>query len=94
MSFQRNILLVDDHLVVRKGVEIILSNSIPEATIYNVENYDEAIELVNVIKFDLVLLDVNINGVENIKIMNKIKSIQKEFLQFQYSKQFHQSNTF
>jgi DNA-binding NarL/FixJ family response regulator len=78
MSLQRNILLVDDHLVVRKGVEIILSNSISDATIYNVENYDEAIELVNVIKFDLVILDVNINGVENIKIMNKIKSIQKE----------------
>jgi DNA-binding NarL/FixJ family response regulator len=34
--------------------------------------------LVNVIKFDLVILDVNINGVENIKIMNKIKSIQKK----------------
>jgi DNA-binding NarL/FixJ family response regulator len=78
MSLQRNILLVDDHLVVRKGVEIILSNSISGATIYGVENYDEAIELVNVIKFDLVILDVNINGVENIKIMNKIKSIQKE----------------
>jgi DNA-binding NarL/FixJ family response regulator len=78
MSLQRNILLVDDHLVVRKGVEIILSNSISDVTIYNVENYDEAIELVNVIKFDLVILDVNINGVENIKIMNKIKSIQKE----------------
>lgn len=78
MSLQRNILLVDDHLVVRKGVEMILSNSIPGATIHNVENYDEAIELVNVIKFDLVILDVNINGVENIKIMNKIKSIQKE----------------
>lgn len=78
MSLQRNILLVDDHLVVRKGVEIILSNSISGVTIYSVENYDEAIELVNVIKFDLVILDVNINGVENIKIMNKIKSIQKE----------------
>lgn len=78
MSLQRNILLVDDHLVVRKGIEIILSNSISGVTIYSVENYDEAIELVNVIKFDLVILDVNINGVENIKIMNKIKSIQKE----------------
>ena len=78
MSLQKNILLVDDHLVVRKGVEIILSNSIPGATIYNVENYDEAIEWGNVVKFDLVILDVNINGVENIKIMNKIKSIQKE----------------
>lgn len=78
MSLQKNILLVDDHLVVRKGVEIILSNSIPGATIYNVENYDEAIELVNVIKFDIVILDININGVENIKIMNKIKSIQKD----------------
>jgi len=78
MSLQRNILLVDDHLVVRKGVEIILSNSISDVTIYGVENYDEALELVNVIKFDLVILDVNINGVENIKIMNKIKSIQKE----------------
>lgn len=78
MSLQKNILLVDDHLVVRKGVEIILSNSIPGATIYNVENYDEAIKLVNVIKFDIVILDININGVENIKIMNKIKSIQKD----------------
>jgi DNA-binding NarL/FixJ family response regulator len=78
MSLQKNILLVDDHLVVRKGVEIILSNSIPGVTIYNVENYDEAIKLVNVIKFDIVILDININGVENIKIMNKIKSIQKD----------------
>lgn len=78
MSLQKNILLVDDHLVVRKEVEIILSNSIPGATIYNVENYDEAIEMVNVIKFDIVILDITINGVENIKIMNKIKSIQKD----------------
>lgn len=73
----KNILLVDDHLVVRKGVEMILSNSFPDVTVYSVENYDEAIVLINTIQIDLVLLDINIKGVENIKIMQTIKSIQK-----------------
>jgi DNA-binding NarL/FixJ family response regulator len=72
----RNILIVDDHLVVRKGVELILKEKFNDATIHSVQNYDEALEVLKAIKIDVVLLDININGVENIKIMGEIKRIQ------------------
>ena len=78
MNKEKTILLVDDHLVVRKGIELILKTAISNLTIYSVENYDEAIELVKAVSIDLVLLDININGFENIKIMNDIKSIQTQ----------------
>jgi DNA-binding NarL/FixJ family response regulator len=74
-KLEKSILLVDDHLIVRKGVELVLLAAMPKVTIYNAENYKEAIEIVNTIKLDLIILDININGVENIKIMNEIKSI-------------------
>jgi len=72
-----NILLVDDHFVVRKGIELILNSSFEKVTIHNAENYFEAIEIVKEINIDLIILDIIINGIENIKIMNEIKSIQK-----------------
>lgn len=78
MSKAINILLVDDHMVVRKGIELILKSSLNNVTIFNAENYDEAIEVVKAVGLDLVLLDININGVENIKIMNTIKEIQSQ----------------
>ena len=74
-KLEKSILLVDDHLIVRKGVELVLLAAMPKVTIYNAENYKEAIEIVNTIKLDLIILDININGVENIKIMNEIKAI-------------------
>ena len=78
MNNGKSILLVDDHLVVRKGVELILKGAIPNATFYNSENYEETIEIVKAIKLDLILLDINIKGVENIKIMHLIKEIQNQ----------------
>jgi len=76
MKIEKNILLVDDHMVVRKGIELILNSNVLNITIYNSQNYDEAIEILKTIKIDLILLDININGVENIKIMKEIKEIQ------------------
>lgn len=76
MKSNKNILLVDDHLVVRKGIELILKNEIENVTLYNVEDYDEAIEVIKAVTLDLILLDININGVENIKILQQIKSMQ------------------
>lgn len=76
MKSNVNILLVDDHMVVRKGVELILKDKLPLATTYSVQNYEEAIEVVKTVNIDLILLDININGVENIKIMKEIKALQ------------------
>ena len=35
MNIENSILLVDDHLIVRKGIELILVGAIPTATIYH-----------------------------------------------------------
>lgn len=71
-----NILLVDDHLVVRKGVELVIADSFPKAIVYNAENYIETLEILKTIDVDLVVLDIIINGIEDVKIMKAIKKIQ------------------
>ncbi len=73
-----SILLVDDHLVVRKGIELVLLSTFPKANVYSAENHDDALDIMKTIKLDLVILDININGVENIKIMKAIKEIQSK----------------
>lgn len=77
MKSNLNILLVDDHLVVRKGIELIIADSYENAVIHSVESYSDALEILKTIKVDLILLDIIMNGVENIKIMKEIKAIQK-----------------
>lgn len=72
-----SILLVDDHFIVRKGIELILNVTFPNVVIYHAENYDEATKLIKTVKIDVVVLDIIINGIENIKIMKELKAIQK-----------------
>jgi DNA-binding NarL/FixJ family response regulator len=76
MSKNFNILIVDDHLVVRKGVKLLINDKFRSYKTYDCENYSSAVDLVGKINFDLILLDININGVENSSIMKEIKDIQ------------------
>lgn len=73
-----SILLVDDHLVVRKGIEIMLKDKINNVVVYSVANYEEALTVLKAVNIQVVLLDINIYGIENIKIMNEIKSIRSK----------------
>ncbi|MEC4003027.1 response regulator transcription factor [Flavobacterium sp. SUN052] len=77
MTDNINILLVDDHLVVRKGIELIIRDKFTNVIIHQAENYTEALEVLNVVTIDLIVLDIIINGIENIKIMKTIKNVQK-----------------
>lgn len=72
----KNIVLVDDHLVVRKGIEIILKENLKDYFLYNLENYDQLLEILKTVTIDIILLDINIKGIENVKIMKEIKAIQ------------------
>jgi len=78
MNSYINILLVDDHLVVRKGIELIINDCFPNAVIYNAANYPEAIEIIKTVAINLVVLDIIINGIEDINIMKEIKAIQNK----------------
>jgi DNA-binding NarL/FixJ family response regulator len=71
-----NILILDDHLVVRKGIKLFLNDKFKSYAVYESENYLSTLDLVNRIRFDVIFLDININGVENIKMMKEIKQVQ------------------
>jgi DNA-binding NarL/FixJ family response regulator len=76
MKTDLNILLVDDHLVVRKGIELVVNDSFPNAVVYNAENYKDALVILQTLDINLVVLDIIINGIEDVKIMKEIKKIQ------------------
>ena len=50
----KKILIVDDHLVVRNGVAMVLEKQIQEVEIFNAENFFEAVALLREEYFDLV----------------------------------------
>ncbi len=75
MNTKKNVLIVDDHLVVRKGLRLTLSERFPNFSVYDVDSYASLLDQCTKYDFDLILLDVNINGVENVKIMNEVKAV-------------------
>jgi DNA-binding NarL/FixJ family response regulator len=78
MSNHNTILILDDHLVVRKGIKLFLNDKFKSYVVYESDSYQSTLDLVNRIEFDLIFLDININGIENIKIMKEVKEIQPD----------------
>ncbi len=75
---QKKILIVDDHLVVRTGVSIILEEKLKNIIIATTENYNETLKLLKEKEFDLIILDINIPGGRNTAMIEEIKDIQPE----------------
>jgi DNA-binding NarL/FixJ family response regulator len=67
------ILLVDDHLVVRVGVSTILKERFEKLKIFTTKNFPETISFVKENKVDLIILDINIPGGKNRKMISDIR---------------------
>ncbi|UWY26860.1 response regulator transcription factor [Flavobacterium sp. TR2] len=74
----KKILIVDDHLVVRNGVAMILERQFEDVAISNAENFFEAVTLLKNLPFDLVILDINIPGGKNTDMITEIRAIQPD----------------
>lgn len=72
------ILIVDDHLVVRTGVTIILQNEIDNLDISYASNFLETIKVLNDNSYDLIILDINIPGGKNTEMIADIRKIQQD----------------
>lgn len=72
----KKILIVDDHLVVRNGVAMVLEKQFEDVQISNAENFFEAIDLLKDTFFDLVILDVNIPGGKYTEMIGELRAIQ------------------
>ena len=72
MSKIIRILLVDDHMVVRRGIMHVLSEVSDFSTIGEAENGEEALFLSTKLKPDIVLMDVQMSGMGGIEATRMI----------------------
>lgn len=68
------IVIVDDHLIVREGIRLILETEDGYEIIGEAENGQEALALLTSIKPDLILLDLNMPILDGLNFMKKLKS--------------------
>ncbi|AET68125.1 response regulator containing a CheY-like receiver domain and an HTH DNA-binding domain [Desulfosporosinus orientis DSM 765] len=71
---KRRILVVDDHLVVREGLKLIFETESNFEVVGEADNGDEALELAEQLKPDVILLDLkmpNVSGIDVIKALNE-----------------------
>lgn len=69
-----NILLVDDHPIVRAGLRFLLNDALGDIKADEVENGEKALAKIAQKQYDLVLLDINIPGMDSFGLINLILS--------------------
>ena len=68
------VLVVDDHPVVREGIRAMLSSDTRIKTIDEASCGEEAIEKVNLLDPDVVLLDIRMPGMSGIEVTKRVKA--------------------
>jgi two-component system invasion response regulator UvrY len=70
----KHILIAEDHAVVRIGTKHLLKALIPESVISDVDDFDKIIQELQLKSFDLLILDINIPGGNNTKMVETIRA--------------------
>lgn len=69
-----NILIVDDHFIVREGIRLILETEEEYFVIGEAENGQQALSLLENLTPDLILLDLNMPILDGLNFLKKLKS--------------------
>jgi len=72
------ILIVEDQVVVQMGLEILLEQSFDGLKVEFASNFASALEYLATELVDLIILDINIPGGENSKMIPKFRALQPE----------------
>jgi len=67
-------LIVDDHALVRKGLHQILLEEFPFAEVREIANGNDVVDEVMKHKWDVILLDISMQGRNSIEILKQIRS--------------------
>jgi len=75
---KRKILLVDDHPIVREGFARLLSEETNNKVVAQVGNGEDAIFFVRGHDVDVAVVDINMEGMDGLKVTAKLKAIQPD----------------
>lgn len=70
-----NVLIADDHTIVRHGLQEILTKELAGAQVYQAKDSREALDLLLKQAWDLVLLDINMPGRNGLEILQESKRL-------------------
>lgn len=73
-----NVLLVDDHAAIRRGLETILRDAFPKLDATGVGNAPSAIDNVRHRPWDFIVLDVNLPGRNGIDLIKEILALRTD----------------
>ena len=65
-----NILLIDDHSIIRVGITFLIRQELPSARIDEAKSGEAAVAFLKKRTYDLVMLDVNIPGTDTVDFIN------------------------
>lgn len=68
-----NILVADDHAIVRYGTTLIIKEMLPGVRVREAENFHQTLKLLDSQPFDLLVLDINIPGGNNLQMIDVIR---------------------
>ncbi len=67
------VLIADDHSIVRYGTSLVIKELLPTGTIREANNFVQAVKLLDTDRFDLIVLDINIPGGNNLQMIDIVK---------------------
>src|SRR5689334_16920777 len=70
------ILVADDHAMVRRGVREMLSDEFPSSTVVEVSSAQETLEQAWKKPFDLIILDITMPGRSGLDILRDLRAAQ------------------
>jgi len=72
------LLITDDHAVVRQGLKEILASKFPQASFGEAETAQQALDRVQEVKWDVVLLDITMPGRSGLDVLKDLKAARPE----------------
>ena len=72
----KNILLIDDHAIIRAGLKIYIETIIPFSIIDEASDGDTAFEKIKKNDYELIILDVNMPGTDSFGLVSNIVALK------------------
>lgn len=73
-----NILIADDHGIVRSGIKALIKDHFEEGNVYEASNENEIVKQAKSGFFDLILLDINMPGSDFVGMMEWLRNTMPE----------------
>jgi DNA-binding NarL/FixJ family response regulator len=73
MADKISFLIVDDHPVLRQGISAVLKSQFSGATVREADSYDQAVELGEKAKPDVIVADPNLGGLDATSTVSKLR---------------------